>query len=245
MTVSLPGVRLQVLAGPVRAQRGRAWRRTGRRSTTRWCPWTARPGCRARAAARWAGSPGRRSARSRWTPTPSRRWPRSGGRSPRSAWRRARRSCCGVMNPCSCISRMPSSLVAPHTPACVVTGTPRSRATSNAAFSGNSGSPVTSKAIWKPSMSSPPPNRRLDEVAELRRAPTTPTGPAGCCRRPARTGRAPRCSASTAASAWSTVCRPCDQSTVVVTPASIASMRGQQVAGVDVLRAGTTLPHCR
>ena len=58
------------------------------------------------------------------------------------------------MNPCSCISRMPSSLVAPHTPACVVTGTPRSRATSNAAFSGNAGSPVTSKAIWKPSMSS-------------------------------------------------------------------------------------------
>ena len=55
----------------------------------------------------------------------------------------------------SCISLMPSSLVAPHTPACVVTGAPSSRATSNAARSGNSGSPVTSKAIWKPSMSSP------------------------------------------------------------------------------------------
>ena len=60
----------------------------------------------------------------------------------------------GAMKPCSCISRMPSSLVAPHTPAWVVTGTPSSRATSKAAFSGNSGSPVTSKAIWKPSMSS-------------------------------------------------------------------------------------------
>ena len=59
------------------------------------------------------------------------------------------------MKPASCISRMPSSLVAPHTPACVVTGTPSSRATSKAAFSGNAGSPVTSKAIWKPSMSSP------------------------------------------------------------------------------------------
>ena len=66
------------------------------------------------------------------------------------------------------MSRMPSSLVAPQTPACVVTGTPRSRATSNAAFSGNVGSPVTSKAIWKPSMSSPGVIRRLDEVAELR-----------------------------------------------------------------------------
>ena len=59
------------------------------------------------------------------------------------------------MNPCSCISRMPSSLVAPHTPACVVTGTPRSRATSKAACSGKLGSPGMSKAIWKPSMSSP------------------------------------------------------------------------------------------
>ena len=66
----------------------------------------------------------------------------------------------GVMKPCSCISRMPSSFVAPQTPACVVTGTPSSRATSNASFSGNSGSPVTSNAIWKPSMSSPLPNRR-------------------------------------------------------------------------------------
>ena len=76
------------------------------------------------------------------------------------------------MKPCSCMSRMPSSLVAPHTPACVVTGTPSSRATSNAAFSGNSGSPVTSNAIWKPSMSSPLPNRRSTNDAEvLRRRP--------------------------------------------------------------------------
>ena len=59
------------------------------------------------------------------------------------------------MNPFSYMSRMPSSFVAPQTPACVVTGTPSSRATSNAARSGNAGSPVTSKAIWKPSMSSP------------------------------------------------------------------------------------------
>src|SRR5918994_1375182 len=66
----------------------------------------------------------------------------------------------GSMKPCSCMSRMPSSLVAPQTPACVVTWTPSSRATSNAAFSGNSGSPVTSKAIWKPSMSSLEPKRR-------------------------------------------------------------------------------------
>ena len=71
------------------------------------------------------------------------------------------------MKPCSCISRMPSSLVAPQTPACVVTGTPSSRATSKAACSGKLGSPGTSKAIWKPSMSSPV-IRRLDEVAELR-----------------------------------------------------------------------------
>ena len=70
------------------------------------------------------------------------------------------------MNPFSCISRIPSSLVAPHTPAWVVTGAPSSRATSNAARSGNSGSPVTSNAIWNPSrlsrpLKSPLPNRRL------------------------------------------------------------------------------------
>ena len=65
------------------------------------------------------------------------------------------------MKPCSCMSRIPSSVVTFHTPACVVTGTPRSRATSNAAFSGNSGlAGGTSKAIWKPSMSFPPLNRR-------------------------------------------------------------------------------------
>ena len=68
--------------------------------------------------------------------------------------------CPGAMKSCSCISRMPSSLVAPHTPACVVTGTPSSRATLNASCSGNAGSPVTSNAIWKPSMSSAVPKRR-------------------------------------------------------------------------------------
>ena len=53
---------------------------------------------------------------------------------------------------------MPSSVVTFHTPACVVTGTPSSRATSKAAFSGKSGAAGgTSKAIWKPSMSLPPP----------------------------------------------------------------------------------------
>ncbi len=65
------------------------------------------------------------------------------------------------MKPPSCISLMPSSFVAPQTPACVVTGTPSSRATSKAARSGNAGSPVTSNAIWKPSMSSPGVKRRL------------------------------------------------------------------------------------
>ena len=55
---------------------------------------------------------------------------------------------------------MPSSLVAPHTPAWVVTGAPSSRATSKAARSGNAGSPVTSKAIWNPSMSLPGVMRR-------------------------------------------------------------------------------------
>ena len=66
----------------------------------------------------------------------------------------------GPMKPWSCMSRMPSSLVAPHTPACVVTGTSSSRATLNASCSGNAGSPVTSNAIWKPSMSSRLPKRR-------------------------------------------------------------------------------------
>ena len=113
---------------------------------------------------------------------------------------------------------MPSSLVAPQTPAWVVTGRPRSRATSKAAFSGNAGSPVTSKASWRPS------SRRCACAARGscgrpgRRS--TPRAPPGCCRRRARSGRAPTRSASTAASAWSALCSPCDQSTVVVTPAS-------------------------
>ena len=68
------------------------------------------------------------------------------------------------------MSRMPSSFVAPQTPACVVTGTPSSRATSKAARSGNAGSPVTSKAIWKPSMSSPAVNRRLTKSRNSGRA---------------------------------------------------------------------------
>ena len=69
------------------------------------------------------------------------------------------------MNPFSCISRMPSSLVAPHTPAWVVTARPSSRATSNAAFSGKAGSPVTSKAIWNPSMSSAACRSKNDRTA--------------------------------------------------------------------------------
>ena len=48
---------------------------------------------------------------------------------------------------------MPMSVVAPHTPAWVVTRNPMSRAFSNAARSGKSSAPVTSKAIWSPSMS--------------------------------------------------------------------------------------------
>jgi hypothetical protein len=72
----------------------------------------------------------------------------------------------GVMNPFSCMSRMPSSFVAPQTPACVVTGAPSSRATSNAGRSGKAGSPVTSNAIWKPSMSSPGVKRRPTNAAK-------------------------------------------------------------------------------
>ena len=65
------------------------------------------------------------------------------------------------MKPFSYMSRMPSSPVAPRTPAWVVTGAPRSRATSNAARSRNSGLPGMSKAIWKPSMSLPLLKRRF------------------------------------------------------------------------------------
>ena len=123
------------------------------------------------------------------------------------------------MNPLSCMSRMPSSLVAPQTPACVVTGTPSSRATSKAAFSGKDGSPVTSNAIWKPSMSSPGVIRRLTKSRNSGAADHS-HGPAWMLPY-ARTNRpGTACSASTAASACSGVCSPCDQSTVVVTPAS-------------------------
>ena len=61
------------------------------------------------------------------------------------------------------------------------------------------------------------------EGLEVRRRRPLPRAPAGCCRRRARSGRGSVRSASTAASACSTVCRPCDQSTHVVTPASSAS----------------------
>ena len=159
----------------------------GRRSTTRSCPSTARPGCRACAAARSAGSPGRRSARSRSRPTRSRRWRRSGGRSPRSASRRGRRR---LRRHAAVLVHQPDAVVVGRAPHAGVgrDGTPSSRATSKAAFSGNSGSPVTSKAIWKPSMSS-----CVRSGARRRsgspRTPTTPTGPAGGCRRRARSGR--------------------------------------------------------
>ena len=133
------------------------------------------------------------------------------------------------------MSRMPSSLVAPQTPAWVVTGAPSSRATSNAARSGNAGSPVTSKAIWNPSMSSPGVIRRLHEVPELRPASTTPRGRPGCCRTPARTGRAPTAARRPRRRRAADVCSPCDQSTVVVTPASSDSIADEQVAGVHVL----------
>jgi hypothetical protein len=65
------------------------------------------------------------------------------------------------MKPLSYICWMPVSLVAPQTPACVVTGMPSSRAASKAAFSGNAGSPVTSKAIWTPIRSSPASRSRV------------------------------------------------------------------------------------
>ena len=55
---------------------------------------------------------------------------------------------------------------------------------------GNAGSPVTSKAIWKPSRSSAA-SSGGGERLEVRRRSPTPTAPAGCCRRRARSGRAP------------------------------------------------------
>jgi hypothetical protein len=67
----------------------------------------------------------------------------------------------GVMYPPSYIWLIPTSLVTFHTPACVVTGTPRSRATSKAAFSGKPSMPGKSKAIWNFSMSPLPSNRRV------------------------------------------------------------------------------------
>ena len=54
------------------------------------------------------------------------------------------------MKPFSCMSRMPSSFVAPQTPACVVTGRSSSRATSLAGRSGRAGTPVPSKASGPP-----------------------------------------------------------------------------------------------
>ena len=57
------------------------------------------------------------------------------------------------MKPASYICSMPMSVVAPHTPAWVVTRNPMSRAFSKAAFSGKPSAPVTSKAICRPSMS--------------------------------------------------------------------------------------------
>jgi hypothetical protein len=125
----------------------------------------------------------------------------------------------GVAKPLSKIRRTPSSFVAPHTPAWVVAGTPSSRTTSNAGNSGNSGSPVTSNAIWKPSMSSPGENRRATNSLNSGLVAHS-HGPAWMLPY-ARTKRPGTLwSASTAASACSIVCSPWDQSTVVVTPAS-------------------------
>src|SRR5579863_9489633 len=67
----------------------------------------------------------------------------------------------GVQKPLSYIFQTAESRVMPYTPACVVTGTPISLATSNVAFSGNSwSSPGMSKAIANPRMSPLPSNRR-------------------------------------------------------------------------------------
>ena len=80
--------------------------------------------------------------------------------------------CPGSMKPWSCISLMPSSLVAPHTPACVVTGTPSSRATSNAAFSGNSGIAGDVERHLEAEHVVAAPEPPLDELPEvLRRRP--------------------------------------------------------------------------
>ena len=133
------------------------------------------------------------------------------------------------MNPCSCIRRMPSSLVAPQTPACVVTGMPSSRAASNAAFSGKAGSPVTSKAICTPIRSSPASRSRSTGTSGWPGRRSTPTVRPGCCRRRGRTGRAPNAARPRAASPWSRLDSPCDQSTVVVTPASRDSMAASRL----------------
>ena len=73
------------------------------------------------AAPRWTGSPAPHSARSRSRP----RRTAGGGDAVVGVRRQGRRvhvACSGVMKPFSYISRMPSSFVAPQTPAWVVTG---------------------------------------------------------------------------------------------------------------------------
>ena len=196
-----------------------------------------------RAAARWAGSPGRRSARSRWTPRPSRRWPRSGGRSRRTAWPRARRSFSGVMKPFSCISRMPSSLVAPHTPGV--------RGDRHAQLAGHLERGLLRERRVAGDVEG---HLEAEHVVARRRTGARrsrgtsgvgrplPRALPGCCRRPARTGRAPPPARRPRPRAWSTVCSPCDQSTVVVTPGVERLERGQQVARRRRPAAGTTCP---
>ena len=142
------------------------------------------------------------------------------------------------MKPFSCISRMPLSLVAPQTPAWVVCGRPSSRANANAGPSGNDSSPSTSKAIWKASMSSS--ERRRSKNAFTAGSAVHSQGAAWMLPYASTNRPGTACSASTAASAWSTLWRPWDQSTVVVTPDSRASQAETQVAGVDVL--GTEQP---
>jgi hypothetical protein len=130
------------------------------------------------------------------------------------------------MKPFSHISRMLSSLVAPHTPAWVVTRSPSSRAASNAPRSGNAGSAVTSNASCRLCMSSvgvrATNERKSALLVHSQGAPSRL--PYASTDRPG----APR-SASSAASPCAIVCSPCDQSTVVVTPASTASMAASRL----------------
>ena len=141
------------------------------------------------------------------------------------------------MNPFSCISRMPSSLVAPQTPACVVTGEPElaghleRRPLRERRVAGDVEGQLEAEQVAGAGTAA------LEEVADGRVGGPLPRARPGCCRRRARTGPAPPAARRPRRRRGRRVCSPCDQSTVVVTPASSDSQADEQVAGVDVLGA--------